>query len=86
MNRRGPDVAAARLGDRDDRALADAFTALAAAQQFLRVEPQLPEELTPHAADDDVRERYGEVVEMFQSRLAEFFAGRSPDRVSTTAP
>ncbi len=86
MNRRALDAAAARLGDPDDRSLADAFTALAAAQQFLRVEPQLPENLSPHATGDDVRTRYGEVVEMFQARLAEFFAGRSADRVSTTAP
>ncbi len=86
MNRHGLDAAAARLGEPDDRSLADAFTALAAAQQFLRVEPQLPAEFTPHATADDVRARYGDVVEVFQARLAEFFAGRRADRVSTAAP
>ena len=86
VNRLALDAAAARLGDPDDRSLADAFTALAAAQQFLRVEPQLPANLTPHATGDDVRMRYAEVVEVFQARLARFFAGRSAERVSTTAP
>ena len=86
VNRLALDAAAARLGDPDDRSLADAFTALAAAQQFLRVEPQLPANLTPHATGDDVRMRYAEVVEVFQARLAQFFAGRSAERVSTTAP
>ncbi len=85
MNRLALDSAAARLGDSDDRSLADAFSALAAAQQFLRVEPQLPQDLAPHVAGDDVRTRYSEVVEVFQTRLAQFFAGRSADRVSTTA-
>ena len=86
VNRLALDAAAARLGDPDDRSLADAFTALAAAQQFLRVEPQLPANLTPHTIGDDVRMRYAEVVEVFQARLAQFFAGRSAERVSTTAP
>ena len=86
VNRLALDAAAARLGDPDDRSLADAFTALAAAQQFLRVEPQLPANLTPHTTGDDVRMRYAEVVEVFQARLARFFAGRSAERVSTTAP
>ena len=86
VNRLALDAAAARLGDPDDRSLADAFTALAAAQQFLRVEPQLPANLTPHTIGDDVRMRYAEVVEVFQARLARFFAGRSAERVSTTAP
>ena len=86
VNRLALDAAAARLGDPDDRSLADAFTALAAAQQFLRIEPQLPANLTPHTIGDDVRMRYAEVVEVFQARLARFFAGRSAERVSTTAP
>ena len=86
VNRLALEAAAARLGDPDDRSLADAFTALAAAQQFLRVEPQLPANLTPHTIGDDVRMRYAEVVEVFQARLAQFFAGRSAERVSTTAP
>lgn len=85
VNRRALDAAAARLGDPEDRSLADAFTALAGAQQFLRVEPQLPEEFTPHATADQVRVLYDEVVEVFQTRLAEFFAGRGAGRVSTTA-
>ena len=86
VNRLALEAAAARLGDPDDRSLADAFTALAAAQQFLRIEPQLPANLTPHTIGDDVRMRYAEVVEVFQARLARFFAGRSAERVSTTAP
>lgn len=86
VNRLALEAAAARLGDPDDRSLADAFTALAAAQQFLRIEPQLPANLTPHTIGDDVRMRYAEVVEVFQARLAQFFAGRSAERVSTTAP
>ena len=86
LHRRALDAAATRLRDPDDRSLADAFTALAGAQQFLRVEPQLPSALTPQATGDELRARYGEVVEMFETRLAQFFAGRSADRLSTAAP
>jgi phenylacetic acid degradation operon negative regulatory protein len=84
-HRRALDDAADRLDDADDRSLADAFVALAATQQFLRLEPQLPTDLTPHATADAVRARYADVVEAFQIRLAEFFAAQRADRVSTTA-
>ena len=79
------DAASRRLADTDDRALADAFVALAAAQRFLRVEPQLPTELTPRSNQAAVRSRYIEVVAEFQERLAAFFALRSAGRVSTDA-
>lgn len=68
------DQAAARLAEPDDRALADAFVALAAAQRFLRTEPQLPIELSSGAPGGDVRGRYSEVVDNFQSRLGRFYA------------
>ena len=71
------DRAARRLDSGDDRSLADAFVALAAAQQFLRVEPQLPNELAPEATAAAVRSRYAEVVSEFQAQLNAFFA-RSP--------
>lgn len=79
------DAASRRLRERDDRALADAFVVLAAAQHFLRVEPQLPHELIPSSNRSAVRARYAEVVEAFRTRLAQFFAGRSADRISTDA-
>ncbi len=86
LHRRALDAAATRLRDADDRSLADAFTALAGAQQFLRVEPQLPSGLTPQSTGDELRVRYGEVVEMFETRLGQFFGARSADRFSTAAP
>ncbi len=73
-HRRALDVAALRLATGDDRSLADAFVTLAAAQQFLRVEPQLPAELAADATAAAVRSRYGEVVAEFQSQLAGFFS------------
>lgn len=60
---------------RDDAVLADVFTTLAAAQRFLRTEPQLPGELDPPAVSSAVRATYLVVVGRFQRRLAEFFAG-----------
>ena len=81
---RSLDRAAHRLDRRDDRALADAFMVLAAAQQFLRVEPQLPVELAPTVAAGELRQRYSTVVELFQAQLATFFASRSAERISTT--
>jgi phenylacetic acid degradation operon negative regulatory protein len=81
--------AAVRLEAGDDRSLADAFTALAAAQQFLRVEPQLPAELAPDDTGTALRSRYADVVSVFQARLSEFFGRRRPARgdepVSTAA-
>jgi phenylacetic acid degradation operon negative regulatory protein len=82
IHRDGLDHAAARLETGLDRALADAFVALAAAQQFLRVEPQLPAELAPDAAAATVRSRYAEVVAEFRSQLAAFFR-RGPAPIST---
>lgn len=86
-HRRALDDAATRLDAGDDRTLADAFVALAAAQQYLRVEPQLPGELAPDRSGTSVRTRYDEVVAAFQARLADFFARSAPDagrrRVST---
>jgi phenylacetic acid degradation operon negative regulatory protein len=85
-HQRALDDAATRLDEPDDRALVDAFVALAAAQRFLRTEPQLPSELQPRVSSGLVRDRYGEVVDAFRSRLASFFARRSAGRVSTGAP
>lgn len=74
--------AAVQLEAGADRALADTFGALAGAQQFLRVEPQLPAELAPDVAGTTLRSRYAEVVAEFQSQLAAFFR-RGSGRVST---
>ncbi len=76
------DVAGARLLDTDDRALADAFVALAGAQQFLRIEPQLPRTLTREGGGE-VRARYDDVVTRFRNRLATFFDARDGGRIST---
>lgn len=86
VHRRSLDAAATRLGEPDDQSLADAFVALAAAQQFLRVEPQLPVELAQDGGSARLRACYADVVEVFQTRLAQFFAARSADRISTDAP
>ena len=67
------DATAVRLGTGDDRSLADAFITLAAAQQFLRVEPQLPVEVAADATATAMRSAYAEVVTDFQARLAAFF-------------
>jgi phenylacetic acid degradation operon negative regulatory protein len=83
-----------RLATGDDVALVDVFAALASAQRFLRVEPQLPAEVDPPPASSAVRTTYLVVVREFQQRLAAFFARngrsdrgepdrRSPRRVST---
>jgi len=76
VHQRALDVTARHLDDGDDRALADAFVVLASAQRFLRVEPQLPVELASDATGAALRARYGEVVDRFQQRLAEFFGRR----------
>jgi phenylacetic acid degradation operon negative regulatory protein len=62
-----------QLDRRGDDALADAFTSLAAAQRFLRTEPQLPAELDPPPESAAVRTVYGNVVGQFQRQLAGFF-------------
>ncbi len=85
-HRQALDDAAIRLGESDDRSLADTFVALAGAQQFLRIEPQLPAGLAQDVMSRAVRDRYGEVVDAFQLRLTAFFAARNVDRLSTTAP
>jgi hypothetical protein len=50
------------------------------AQQFLRVEPQLPAELAPADTGTALRSRYADVVSVFQARLSEFFGRRRPTR------
>jgi phenylacetic acid degradation operon negative regulatory protein len=82
---RSLDDAATRLAVGGDRSLADCFVALAAAQRFLRVEPQLPAELAPDTSATNVRSRYAAVVGEFQLQLGEFFERRRPRPVSTTA-
>ena len=86
---RALDDALIRLDAGDDRSLAETFVTLAAAQQFLRVEPQLPAQLAPDGSGAAVRARYADVVAAFQARLSEFFARRRPTgdlpRFSTTA-
>jgi phenylacetic acid degradation operon negative regulatory protein len=82
IHRNALERAAVQLQTGVDRALADAFVALAGAQQFLRVEPQLPTELAPDVAGATLRSRYAEVVAEFQSQLAAFFR-RGSARVST---
>jgi phenylacetic acid degradation operon negative regulatory protein len=84
IHRNALDRAAVQLETGVDRALADAFVALAGAQQFLRVEPQLPVELAPDVAAATLRSRYADVVAEFQSQLASFFR-RGSARVSTDA-
>jgi phenylacetic acid degradation operon negative regulatory protein len=85
VHRRSLDDAAARLADGRDRSLADCFVALAAAQRFLRIEPQLPAELAPDTSGATVRSRYATVLGEFQSQLSEFFERRGSRRVSTDA-
>ena len=85
VHRQSLEHAARRLDVGDDRSLADAFVMLAAAQQFLRVEPQLPADLAPGAAATTVRLRYAEVVGEFQVQLAAFFRRGTPEPVSTGA-
>ncbi len=79
------DEASLRLTHHHERSLADAFVALAAAQQFLRTEPQLPSELAPTAGAVELRQSYSAAVEQFQAKLAVFFASRSVDEISTAA-
>ena len=89
-HRRALDASVIRLDAGDDRSLADAFVTLAATQQFLRVEPQLPTGLSPDGSGTAVRARYADIVAAFQARLSEFFTrggpANDPRRISTTAP
>lgn len=84
IHRDALDTAATRLAHDGGRALVDAFVALAGAQQFLRVEPQLPAEFAPDLAGTTLRLRYAEVVTEFQSQLAAFFR-RGSTPISTDA-
>jgi phenylacetic acid degradation operon negative regulatory protein len=67
-----------RLEVDGDRALPDAFAQLAAAQRFLRTEPQLPLSLASSEATAILRSAYDTAVDAFQSQLARFFATRRP--------
>jgi phenylacetic acid degradation operon negative regulatory protein len=70
-------AAATTLADAGpDAVLADVFMALAAAQRFLRTEPQLPAELAGGTHATDLRERYDQVATAFQRRLAAFLRRR----------
>ena len=82
-HRHALDEASQRLADADDRDLANTFVVLAAAQRFLRIEPQLPGELMLDSRLPAVRDRYNEVAAEFQTRLGAFFDRSSADRVST---
>jgi phenylacetic acid degradation operon negative regulatory protein len=66
----------ARLEVGGDAALPDTFVQLAAAQRFLRTEPQLPTTLTSSEESTVLRSSYDSAVSVFQARLAEFFATR----------
>ncbi len=79
-------VAALLAADDREFALADSFVSLAAAQRFLRTEPQLPESLAPGRAAADLRERYAVVVEAFQGRLAGFLTGRRRSEPASVEP
>jgi phenylacetic acid degradation operon negative regulatory protein len=87
IHRRQLAEANVRLAQTDDLALTDAFVALAAAQQFLRTEPQLPAELAPATATASagVRSGYADAVTSFRERLAAFFARRDAAELSTGA-
>lgn len=58
--------------------LPEAFTAMARAQRFLRSEPQLPTELSPHRSADVLRERYATAGRAFQAALGAFFDHEEP--------
>lgn len=76
LDRLGPTGASLDRGQHD-AALADAFMTLAAAQRFLRTEPQLPDELAVSRGAADLRARYDEVATAFQRRLAAFLQRRA---------
>jgi phenylacetic acid degradation operon negative regulatory protein len=65
----------------DDSALAATFVTLAAAQRFLRTEPQLPASLASGSAATELRARYDELETTFQRRLTTFLGRvRTPSR------
>jgi len=80
--RLGTSISALEGAERDpglaESALPDAFVELAAAQRYLRVEPQLPTELAPSTAPADLRRSYRFTVALFQQRLREFFERAEP--------
>ncbi len=55
-----------------ERGIPAAFTALAAAQRFLRTEPRLPSALSARHHADDLRRHYATVARAFQSALDGF--------------
>lgn len=57
-----------------DDELPPAFHALAAAQRFLRTEPQLPAALSARRSADELRRRYAAAARAFQRALDAFFA------------
>jgi phenylacetic acid degradation operon negative regulatory protein len=69
-------ISVGRLEVDGDSALPDAFVRLAAAQRFLRTEPQLPTPLASSEASAVLRSSYDTAVGAFQARLAAFFAAR----------
>jgi phenylacetic acid degradation operon negative regulatory protein len=73
-------------GADDDVALADAFVTLAAAQRFLRAEPQLPAPLATGSAAADLRSRYDSVETTFQRRLAAFLGRGGHHHASMPEP
>jgi len=61
--------------DEGDETLATTFMVAAAAVRFLRVEPQLPDELRPTAwTASAIRHLYDDFLAVFQRQLGEFFA------------
>lgn len=63
------------IASADDDALAAAFVVSAAAVRFLRVEPQLPEQLAPDPwAAPTVRRLYDDFLQVFAPRLRRFYA------------
>jgi phenylacetic acid degradation operon negative regulatory protein len=55
-----------------ERGIPAAFTALAAAQRYLRTEPRLPPALSERPHADELRQRYAAVARAFQSALDAF--------------
>jgi phenylacetic acid degradation operon negative regulatory protein len=75
------DRTARRLsGSPAEDGLPEAFTELATSLRFLRIEPQLPADLSPGTAATDLRARYDDVVASFQVELGAFLARRRAGR------
>jgi phenylacetic acid degradation operon negative regulatory protein len=70
----GLDAVAGQLdADTSGAGIAPGFTVLAGCLRFLRVEPQLPEELVPPGSANALRTRYPEVEDALQRRLRQLF-------------